>query len=33
MTQLFNIYGSVVDAEADKTTPEDVCPQDVKDFI
>ncbi len=33
MVQELNIYGSIVDNEADKMTPEDICPQDVKDFI
>lgn len=29
----FKILGEIVDTCADKRTPEDVCPQDVKDFI
>lgn len=33
MEKMFDIYGSIVDTEADKMTPEDVCPQDVKSFI
>lgn len=33
MEKMFDIYGSIVDTEADKMTPEDVCPQDVKGFI
>ena len=33
MEKTFDIYGSIVETEADKMTPEDVCPQDVKDFI
>lgn len=33
MEKTFDIYGSIVETEADKMTPEDVCPQDVKNFI
>ena len=29
----FKILGEIVDTCADKRTPEDVCPQDIKDFI
>ena len=33
MEKIVNIYGSIVETEAEKLTFEDVCPQDVKDFI
>ena len=29
----FKILGDIVDTRADKRAPEDVCPQDIKDFI
>lgn len=29
----FQILGNIVDSEAEKTTPEDVCPADIKEFI
>lgn len=29
----FQILGTIVDSEAEKTTPEDVCPADIKEFI
>lgn len=33
MEKTFDIYGSIVDTEADKMTHEDVCPHDVKSFL
>ena len=29
----FDIYGDIVDSETCRMSPEDVCPQDIKDFI
>lgn len=33
MTYTFDIYGDIVDNIASKCSPEDICPQDLKDFI
>ena len=29
----FDIYGDIVDTEAEKTTLEDVCPKDITEFL